>query len=278
MATITACEPNRPAISLISSGLATAAELMLTLSAPASNILAASSSVRTPPPTVKGTNSSRAVRRTVSTRVLRLSEVAVMSSRTISSAPASACVRASSAGSPASRSCWNWMPFTTRPTSTSRQAMMRLARHGVSGKPGWGLLGRGGSEGTKILQNFQAGLRRFFRVKLHAKNIFALYRRGECSAILWASDCVSNDRSAERMCVVNERAVLHPAQQARVTADLDLVPAYVRRFDGSRKARALTGKESRTGRLRRFRAALKEPLHAHTNSQKGLAHRNAFQH
>ena len=42
---------------------------MLTLSAPASKTWAASSAVRMPPPTVKGTKSSRAVRRTVSSSV-----------------------------------------------------------------------------------------------------------------------------------------------------------------------------------------------------------------
>src|SRR5262244_2188335 len=56
---------------VIREGSAIAAELMLILSAPASKIAPASSRVRTPPPTVKGTNSSRAVRRTASISVLR---------------------------------------------------------------------------------------------------------------------------------------------------------------------------------------------------------------
>ena len=57
IATITACAPKLAPISPISSGRAIAAELMLTLSAPALKTAAASSAVRMPPPTVKGTKS-----------------------------------------------------------------------------------------------------------------------------------------------------------------------------------------------------------------------------
>ena len=59
MATITACAPKLAPISPISCGRAIAAELMLTLSAPASNTAAASSAVRTPPPTVNGNEKLR---------------------------------------------------------------------------------------------------------------------------------------------------------------------------------------------------------------------------
>src|SRR6185312_5906379 len=81
IATITACDPKRFPIFVMMEGSAIAAELMLILSAPASKIAAASSNVRTPPPTEKGTNISRAVRRTVSSNVVRFSCVAVISSR-----------------------------------------------------------------------------------------------------------------------------------------------------------------------------------------------------
>ena len=63
------------------------------------------------------TNRLRAVRRTVSSSVPRPSCVAVMSSSTISSAPASAWRAASSAGSPASTRSTNCTPLTTRPPS-----------------------------------------------------------------------------------------------------------------------------------------------------------------
>src|SRR5437764_13199004 len=111
---------------VISEGSAIAAELMLILSAPASKIAPASCSVRTPPPTVNGTNNSFAVRFTVSINVERFSCVAVMSSNTTSSAPALLCAAANSAGSPASRKLRNCVPFTTRPASTSRQAIIRF--------------------------------------------------------------------------------------------------------------------------------------------------------
>src|SRR5438105_14090420 len=54
-----------------------------------------------------------------------------MSSSTTSSAPARPCVKASSAGSPASRELGNCTPFTTRHASTSKQAIMRLVSTGL---------------------------------------------------------------------------------------------------------------------------------------------------
>ena len=51
-----------------------------------------------------------------------------MSRKVSSSAPSASYVRASSTGSPASRSSWKLMPLTTRPASTSRHGMTRTAR------------------------------------------------------------------------------------------------------------------------------------------------------
>ena len=70
-------------------GVNTAAVLTPTLSAPARSRRLASSTVRTPPPTVRGMNTSSAVRVTTSTIVSRASDEAVMSRNTTSSAPAS---------------------------------------------------------------------------------------------------------------------------------------------------------------------------------------------
>ena len=87
MATTTHWAPNSPAISVTSSGRATAAVLTPTLSAPARRSALASSGVRTPPPMVKGMKTVSAVRRATSTMVWRESDEAVMSRKTISSAP-----------------------------------------------------------------------------------------------------------------------------------------------------------------------------------------------
>ena len=70
-----------------SSGRATAAVLMLTLSAPARSSRSTSSTERTPPPTVSGMNTCSAVRRTTSYMVSRPPEEAVMSRKVSSSAP-----------------------------------------------------------------------------------------------------------------------------------------------------------------------------------------------
>ena len=87
MASTTHWAPNRVASSSTSPGRATAAELTDTLSAPASSTACASATSRTPPPMVNGTNTSSAARRASSTTVPRLSDVAVMSRKTSSSAP-----------------------------------------------------------------------------------------------------------------------------------------------------------------------------------------------
>src|ERR1700731_3181223 len=263
MATITACEPKRPAIAVIMPGSASAAELMLTLSAPASKTLAALSSVRMPPPTVNGTNRSFAARRTVSTNVLRPSVVAVTSSSTISSAPAVAWARANSAGSPASRSCWNWTPFTTRPASTSRQAMMRLASR---------------SEGTEVLQDLQAGFGKFLRVKLHAEHIVPLHCGRKSAAITCACGSFVNHRRPERMRVVDKCAAVHTVQQARSCPYLNLVPANMRRFYRGRETRTLAGEERGARRFGSFRAASEEPLHAHADSKKWFAAFDGIEH
>ena len=84
-----------------------------------------SSTVRTPPPTVSGMNTSRAVRSTTSRSVPRRSGAAVMSRKTSSSAPSAAYRAASSAGSPSSTRSTKRVPFTTRPSATSRQGMTR---------------------------------------------------------------------------------------------------------------------------------------------------------
>ena len=81
--------PKVSASSVSSSGRATAAEFTDTLSAPASSTAWASSVLRTPPPIVNGMNTSSAQRRASSATVSRFSCDAVMSRKTISSAPSS---------------------------------------------------------------------------------------------------------------------------------------------------------------------------------------------
>jgi hypothetical protein len=87
MASTTAWEPKRRLSRSISVGSWTAAVLMPTLSAPARRSSSASSTERTPPPTVKGRNTVSATRRTMSRTMGRASEEAVMSRNTSSSAP-----------------------------------------------------------------------------------------------------------------------------------------------------------------------------------------------
>ena len=81
--------PNFSAPSRMSSGRASALELMLILSAPARSIVYMSSTDLRPPPTVSGMKHWSAARSITSTIVARPCAVAVMSKNTISSAPCS---------------------------------------------------------------------------------------------------------------------------------------------------------------------------------------------
>src|SRR5437667_2967231 len=87
MASTTHCRPNASESSLRSCGRRTEAVLTLTLSAPAPSRRRASSTLRTPPPTVSGIRIAARTRRTVSTCVSRPAGAAATSSMTISSAP-----------------------------------------------------------------------------------------------------------------------------------------------------------------------------------------------
>jgi len=89
MATTMHWAPKRAEASATSWGSRIAAVLMLTLSAPAFNMVRMSARERMPPPTVSGMNTSRAMASTVCTVVSRASWLAVMSRKVISSAPAS---------------------------------------------------------------------------------------------------------------------------------------------------------------------------------------------
>ncbi|CPU67632.1 Uncharacterised protein [Mycobacteroides abscessus] len=79
--------PKRSAISAMSSGRAIAAVFTPTLSAPARRRRSTSSAERTPPPTVSGTKTCSAVRRTTSYVVSRLPDDAETSRNVSSSAP-----------------------------------------------------------------------------------------------------------------------------------------------------------------------------------------------
>src|SRR5579884_1880800 len=110
-------------------------------------------------------------------------------------------------------------------------------------------------------------------MELHPKYIVAFYCGGKSFTIVRAGHCFRHHGSAIRVGVINKCAAFYPAQQPRTAADLNLVPAYVRRFHSSREAGAFAGEERRTGSFWRFRAALKKPLHSHADAKKWLAGR-----
>ena len=88
-ATTMHCDPHWVLLSLIRSGFVTAAVLIETLSAPALRTSLMMLISLMPPPTVKGMKTSSATFETRSISIPRLSELAVMSRKTSSSAPSS---------------------------------------------------------------------------------------------------------------------------------------------------------------------------------------------
>jgi hypothetical protein len=81
------CEPKRALARATRSGLESAAVLIETLSAPLLSRLRTSSTLRTPPPTVRGMKTRHATASMTPSIVSRPSELAVMSRKVISSAP-----------------------------------------------------------------------------------------------------------------------------------------------------------------------------------------------
>src|SRR5215469_18333484 len=109
-------------------------------------------------------------------------------------------------------------------------------------------------------------------MELHSENISTRDCARKAAAIMSTSYCFRNHRRAIRVGVVDKRAILNAAQQARVIVYLNPVPAHVRRLYLGGKSRALSGKQGGSGCLRRFRAAFEQPLHAYADSQE----RNSF--
>ena len=123
IATTVDCEPYFLDISVMRPGFFTACVLMLTLSAPDLNMWSASARLLIPPPTVIGMDISLATDLTTSLRISLPFHDALISRKTISSAPSASYLTASSTGSPTTARSLNLLPLTTLPSSTSRHGI-----------------------------------------------------------------------------------------------------------------------------------------------------------
>ncbi len=86
---------------------------------------------------------------------------------------------ASAAGSPASMMSTNWTPLTTRPSRTSRQAMMRLVEHSDP------------FQADEIAEDLEAGVAGFFGVELDAHDVVAFDGGGEGLDVMrWWRRCL----------------------------------------------------------------------------------------
>src|SRR5215469_15282869 len=177
-----------------------------------------------------------------------------MSSRTISSAPDWLWRFASSAGSPSSRRPTNWTPLTTRPSSTSRQAMIRLVSM---------------SEYREVGEQPQSGLAGFFRMKLHAEKQVALDGGREPSSVFTAGHGSAVEGCMIGVGKVDKRRWRQAAEQAGRGCDFQLIPADMGRFDGGRKAGTCAGEQAQAGGCRGFLAAGEHPLHSDADAEEG---------
>ena len=134
---------------------------MLILSAPSLRRSLKSSTVLIPPPTVNGIKTFAATSLTMSTTVSLLSELAVISRKTTSSAPALSYALATLTGSPASFKSTKFIPLTTLPSLTSRHGIILLVC----------ILNL-----RKILKYLKPYIRAFLWMKLTCKNIILFNR------------------------------------------------------------------------------------------------------
>src|SRR5271157_2633197 len=280
IARTTACAPNSPESSVISSGLRTAAVLTETLSAPASKIIRASSTERMPPPTASGMNTFRAVRATTSAMIARASLDAVMSRKTSSSAPSRLYRSASSTGSPASRRLTNLVPFTTLPPVTSRHGIIRFAnidttvssilssqRLRVSAVK---------LKTHKVAHHPQPHFTRFLRMKLYPKNIPPLDRRRISHFIPASRRRVLHFRHIVTMREVDIRTRACARQQPRSSARLQPVPSHVWNPRLGRKPHHAAREHPQAALLRRLFASLEQRLHTQADSQERYAPEDPF--
>src|SRR6185437_4437418 len=159
---------------------------------------------------------------------------------------------ASSVGSPASAISAKHTPFTTRPLSTSRQAIIRRAKV---------------SQGTEVLHQLKTCLPGFLRMKLRTENVSLLNNCGEVPAIAAERGHAIRLRCAVRVREIEIGTIRDAAKQPAWRHNMDLVPADVRRLHLAWKARAHPGEKTYALELCRFLAPGKEPLQPQADAQ-----------
>src|ERR1700689_1256184 len=122
---------------------------------------------------------------------------------------------AHSAGSPASRKFLTPPPFTTRPPSTSRQAMMRLVNT---------------SDLAEILEDREPHVSRFLWMELHSENVRLLDGSAELQPVFTRRTGCGQHRRMKRVRVVDKRILRDASQHPRTLLDCQRIPANVRRL------------------------------------------------
>src|SRR5260370_20795299 len=115
-------------------------------------------------------------------------------------------------------------------------------------------------------------------MKLLWENIAPANHSGKIYAVTGLRDRILYHRCAIGVGVIDKCVIANSASQSGVRAALNPVPADMWRFDRCGKARTRSGKHGCARRIRRFRAAFEEPLHAHTDSQEMTARCDRIQY
>src|SRR5579883_2781984 len=123
----------------------------------------------------------------------------------------------------------------------------------------------------KIFQYLQPGLAGLFRMELHSKHIVLFNGCRKTAAILRRGARFGCNRTTVGVCVVDVSTLLasDTTKELRAAVGLHRIPANVRRLYGRRKLRDYPLAEGKARHIRRLLAALKKPLQADADAEKG---------
>src|SRR5262245_59742181 len=153
------------------------------------------------------------------------------------------------------------MPFTTWPSRTSRQAMIRFDSMSTS-------------ELQKISQQLQPDVPGLFRMKLDAGNVPVLDDCRELFTVLGDGDGIARHRSDVAVGEVHLGAARDAVDDRGIALDGEPVPPDVRDFDSRvalkpDRAKPITSarQDAQARNVGRFVAALEQPLHAEADPE-----------
>src|SRR5262245_53323044 len=106
-------------------------------------------------------------------------------------------------------------------------------------------------------------------MKLHAKESVALDDRREVPAVRRGGDAIVADRGGKRMRKIDLCSAFDSREEAGLASDRQRIPPDVGHFLALRQPRASSSEKAEARHVRRFVAALEEPVESQADSEKG---------